>query len=210
MKTSIKFWNKQAKGFNSETQPEMDSLIQQSKPYLSHDFDVLDFACGTGYSTMHVAPLVKTIHGIDYSDEMIRYAKEKQVNTEVANIVFSEGTIDSLIKAYPNKQYDVILAYNVLHLLPNTEESIHQMFRLLKPSGVLITNTVCLNEKKNLAAYLVKGISKLGIFPDLNSYSIKGLEQMLVQAGIDTLQKKSTNSGVTNLFMISKKRSAHM
>ncbi|MGB8492069.1 MAG: class I SAM-dependent methyltransferase, partial [Bacteroidales bacterium] len=148
MNKAQKFWDKQAVRFDdSEKQFESASkeLIARTKEFLNANDNVLDFGCATGTKTLELADGVKKIHGLDFSAEMISQATNKKNKVNVTNVSFSQGTIfnDDLEKA----SFDKIIAYSIIHLLEDSEKVIQRIHELLKPGGLLISETACFKNK---------------------------------------------------------------
>ena len=106
-----KFWNWLAKNYDDEVGEQTTEL---TKKYLSKNDTVLDYGCARGAYTIALAGDVKEIRGIDISSKMIEIAKNKS-----KNISFKKATIFDI-----NEKYDVVLAFNLLHLLEDAEKVI--------------------------------------------------------------------------------------
>ncbi len=201
MKDSKKFWNKQAKNFNSNSNQEIDQLILKSKKYLNINDVVLDFACGTGDSTFGIAKIAKEVHGIDFSEEMIRIARRK--GEDLTNIHFVATTIED--KRYVEGSFDVIIAFNIFHLLEEFDEVMMRIYGLLKPNGLLISNTDCLGEKKNLMTLTINVMSKFGVFPSVKSFNCIELEEKICSVGFNKMASMMSSDVVPNMYLVAKK-----
>lgn len=199
MKTSKTFWDKQAKKFSDGGQKESDKLVSQSKEFLTSESKVLDFACGTGQSTALLASHADEVIGIDYSEEMIRYAKEKAA----ANASFLVGSLDH--SELEKGSFDVITAFNVLHLLEDVEKQIQLIHDLLKPGGVFISYTACIGEKRTFMVGLIKLFSKLGFFPKVNALSVSHLNRLTANMGFEKLDGEITGDAINNYFLVLKR-----
>ena len=147
MNASAKFWNKVADGYAK--QPIADEAAYQKKlqvtrEYLQPSMNVLEFGCGTGSTALVHAPYVRHIRAIDFSSNMIALAQGKADAQNVQNVTFEQASIDDL--NVPNQTYDAVLGLNVLHLLANKEAAIAKVHKLLQPSSVFITSTICLGD----------------------------------------------------------------
>ena len=105
---------------------------------------VLDIGCGTGSLALRLAETGADVHGLDLSDEMIRIARGKARAQEVDNVTFHVGAFDERFSAFADGSLDGICAYSILHLVPDRQAALAQIFRLLKPGGFFISSTVCL------------------------------------------------------------------
>jgi len=98
--------------------------------------DVLEVGCGTGSTALLLADSVKQITAIDISSNMIDIASNKAKDPQIENVNFIQSTLfdDTLEK----RSFDVILAFNFLHLLEDTPEAIRRINELLKLEGLFI------------------------------------------------------------------------
>lgn len=101
------------------------------------DLTILDFGCGTGILTEHMATMAKQIVAIDSSDKMIEVLNGKQLNN-VEGIVaeLSEETVNK----YPvlKNKFDLIVASSVCAFVPNLDEVLSVIRSLLKPNGIFV------------------------------------------------------------------------
>jgi len=151
MNKLIKFWDNASKNYD-KTEERFDYIHNKSrentKKHLYSSNIVLDYGCGTGTTTCEVANLVKEIHAIDISPKMIEIAKEKANARQIENVNFiATGIFDTRLK---KKSFDTILAFNVLHTIPNPDGVMKRIDELLKPDGIFISITPCLRDKMSL------------------------------------------------------------
>jgi SAM-dependent methyltransferase len=78
----------------------------------------------------------------DYSAEMIAIAREKQAETDLENLDFRVGKVGN--NDLPEGLFDAVLSFNVLHLLPDRQLALKEIFDLLRPGGLFISKTPCL------------------------------------------------------------------
>jgi len=74
------FWDKMSSNYDNQVkkyQQTYADAIESTKKYLNKDDIVLDFACGTGITTIQISGFVRKIHAIDISQRMIDIAEEK-------------------------------------------------------------------------------------------------------------------------------------
>lgn len=203
MKNSNKFWDKQAKNYNSGASKETMDLLNKSEKYLKDTYVVLDFACGTGDSTIGIAKHVDEIVGIDMSKEMIKYAKLRVEEAELTNVKLIATTLDD--SELISGSFDIIFAFNIIHLLDDWGSTMERVNHLLKPSGLFISNTACMGEKANFTSHIIKLISKLSILPNIKSYTCNELEESISSYGFSTLESIKSDEKVPNLYLVAKK-----
>jgi ubiquinone/menaquinone biosynthesis C-methylase UbiE len=112
---------------------------RQVGAFIAHDAGlkttdrVLEIGIGTGRIALPLAPHVGSISGIDISTQMMDRLRQKQ-NGEV--IYLAQG--DALALPFPNASFDAIMITHVLHLVADVPGVLHELARVLKPSGKLL------------------------------------------------------------------------
>ena len=118
---------------------------------------VLECACGTGAISVSIAPKCRRLIATDFAAGMLRQAAKKCRKFE--NVVFRRADIMAL-KCKDNR-FDKAVAGNVIHLLPNPEQALHELERVVKPGGRIIIPTY-INMSKGTGTAAVKFITLLG------------------------------------------------
>lgn len=163
--SSSKFWDRIAQRYARDKIKDMESYerkLQTTQGYLAKEMNVLEIGCGTGMTAVNHAPFVNHYHATDISPAMIEIAKKRAKEKEIPNISFDVCGISTL--PVEDNSKDTILAMSVLHLLDNTNEGIHEIYKKLKPGGKFISSTVCLGDKMNYLKVLLPVIKPLGHF----------------------------------------------
>ncbi len=97
---------------------------------------VLDMGCGNGRAYQALAGRAIAYDGIDGSEKLIAYAREK-VRDELVR--FTVGDLRTL--PYGDDAFDLVIAVASIHHLPSTEYrrmAIREAYRVLKPGGTFI------------------------------------------------------------------------
>lgn len=110
-----------------------DALIEEIKP--ASDMDVLDFGCGTGLVTLRLAPLVRSVTGMDSSRGMLDVLKAKIAKYGVRNVQALQ--VDAGPGKVPASRYDLITSSMTLHHVQDVGPLLERLFALLAPGGVL-------------------------------------------------------------------------
>lgn len=103
----------------------------------SSEDEVLECACGTGMLTVHIAPRCRRIVATDLSVNMLKKTRKKCRGFD--NVVCEKTDITDL--HYEDNSFDMVLAANVIHLLPKPEKALREMSRVCRPGGRLIIPT---------------------------------------------------------------------
>jgi ubiquinone/menaquinone biosynthesis C-methylase UbiE len=103
---------------------------------------VLDVGCGPGRLTIPLAETVGSegkVIAIDIQQEMLTHAKNKAISRNLQNIDFLQKDIS---KKKLECQVDRAVLINVLGEIPDKEAALKEIFRALKPGGILCITEV--------------------------------------------------------------------
>ncbi|WP_202077963.1 class I SAM-dependent methyltransferase [Caldalkalibacillus salinus] len=97
--------------------------------------EVLDIGCGGGiYSKVFAQSEAKHVTGLDFSEEMLKMAKENCKN--IKNISFKQGSaFETGIK---EETFDIVLERALIHHIKDLQSCFKEANRVLKPQGKLI------------------------------------------------------------------------
>jgi ubiquinone/menaquinone biosynthesis C-methylase UbiE len=112
---------------------------------------VLEVAAGTGLMSAVIAPRVRHLVATDYAENMLAVLRERLTNAGIANVELAHRDIYAL--GYPPASFDIVVASNVLHLVPDLKRALDALCQVLRPGGKLITPTFCHDETR--VAWLV-------------------------------------------------------
>ena len=100
---------------------------------------VLDCAAGTGEFSLAVAKRAGSVLCTDQSEAMLARARKKARKRGLSNVSFAHRDLTALPD--PDGSYDAVIAANVLHLLPNPEIAVRELWRVTALGGRLILPT---------------------------------------------------------------------
>lgn len=106
------------------------SLTGLARPISS----MLEVGCGAGFTAEYLRDDFSSYVGVDYSENLIRYAEEKNgrdgVRFVTTNVKDFEG----------GERFTVILMVGVLHHIPEPGQVVHMLRDLLEPDGIIVVN----------------------------------------------------------------------
>ena len=129
--------------------------------------EVLECACGTGAISAAIAPACARLVATDYSDGMLAQARKKLAKR--SNVTVEQADITAL--PYADDSFDVAVAGNVIHLLPDPEQALRELARVVRPGGTII-----------LPTYVEPPKRKQGMIPALLARLGAGFERRFTQA----------------------------
>jgi SAM-dependent methyltransferase len=153
------------------------------KYFAERDVHLLDFACGTGRITALLEDHVKTSAGVDVSDSMLAFARQKLKRTE---IIKADITVENVLKP---RTFNLITAFRFfLNAEPALRSAaLRALVELLDEDGYLVFNNHrcfdCPWTKLSYALHELKNPS--GTF---NVMSIREMEELVGEAGLEIVE----------------------
>ena len=114
-----------------------EALCAAVEGLISPADEVLECACGTGLLTGVIAPRCKRLIATDFSAKMLKRAEKKY--GKYGNVRFEQANILRL--SYPDGRFDTVVAANVIHLLDEPYQALHELERVCKPGGKIVIPT---------------------------------------------------------------------
>jgi SAM-dependent methyltransferase len=155
-----------------------------------------------------LAGCVDEILGIDISGRMIELAKEKALGAGVGNVTFEQG--DIFESRYDDRLFDVVLAFNMLHTVPEPEHLVGRVHDLLRPGGLFISLTPCLRDKMSflvgLQIQLVRVLGRIGVIPvPIRRLRPADLDDLIASQPFSVVETTEIFAGATSYFAVAKK-----
>ena len=132
------FWDKNAGRYDRFMRKDAAAygqMYELLRPVVGHK-TVLELATGTGLIARNIAGYADHIEATDASPEMIAQAQQSSHSTRLH---FSVQDMFHL--PYADGSFDVVIAANALHIIPEPEKALKEMRRVLKNGGVLVVPT---------------------------------------------------------------------
>ncbi len=205
------FWDYSAGNYD-KTEQRFEHIHKRSREnarrHLKSSDIVLDYGCGTGTASCAIANQVKEIHAIDISSKMIEAAKEKAEASNVKNAKFLQA--DIFDERYKEESFDAILAFNILHTVPNPRDVVTRLHELLKPEGLLISVTPCLRGKMSflvsIQIQLVRILCALRIIPiPIRRLKSSELDELLANGKFQAIETEEIYKSASSYFVAAKK-----
>lgn len=199
------FWNRIARKYAKNrisNMPAYEQTLDHVRRHLRGEDEVLEVGGGTGSTAILLAASVKRYTGTDFSAEMIAIAQEKLAADPISGLEFMIAKADLDTIAAESK--NVVLAFNLYHLVPDLDAAISAAHRVLKPGGLFITKTPCLGKMWYLRP-LIKIMQLVGKAPPVTFFSSTTLENAITGAGFDILETACYAANTNNRFIVARK-----
>lgn len=160
--SKARFWDKIARKYAAD--PVADAIgyersLERTREYLRASQRVLEIGCGTGSTALRLAAHTGSMVATDVSPEMIAIAREKLAAAPQAKLEFAVVDADAPLGG--GTRYDVVLAFNILHLVSDLDATLRGVWDALEPGGLLISKTACIAEMSPLVGRVMVPIMRL-------------------------------------------------
>lgn len=137
--------------------------------------NLLDVGIGTGLNARVFQEMGFTVTGLESSDEAISFATQKAPRAVIVKDLFPSSQI-------ANNSYDVVTMFDVLEHIPNDEEALRDVSRVLRSSGIVFItvpafpflwsphDVLAHHIQRYRKAQLTKLVREAGLEPILVSY----------------------------------------
>lgn len=175
-----RFWNRIAARYAARPLKNVaayEAMLADVAARLTPTDRVLEIGCGTGGTAIRLAPHVAQWRATDFSSEMIRIARAKPG----AGAVRFEVT--DAAQALGGGPFDVICAFNVLHLVEDLPDLLERIHANLAPGGQLICKTWCFADLPWRVRALFPVFRMIGLFPVARPLHEHAFRQAVLDAG---------------------------
>ena len=166
MEKAAKFWDRFANHYASKpvrNLPAYEDTLDRTANHLCRQNRVLEIGCGTGSTALTLSRQVAHVTACDYSGGMLRIARMRAEQQCRSNTDFLQATVHD--RRLEPASFDAILAFNLLHLLPDLGATIARVHALLKPGGLFISKTACMAHMNPISKSFFGVIGRTGLIP---------------------------------------------
>ena len=200
---SEKFWDMFAKRYSKSAVKDEEGYkktLDDTRRFLKRKAAVLEIGCGTGTTALKLAGSVNEMTATDISSNMITIAKEKAKKQKIQNVNFVQSTLfDEKLK---KESFDVIIAFNIIHLLEDTEAAIRRISELLKPNGLFISKTPCLRESRLMP---ILGFFIRRVIGPITCFTITEFKDSMTNEGFEIIDTHIYPEKPPRLFAVARK-----
>lgn len=210
--SKARFWNRIARKYARDPIADLagyERTLQRVQALLSKEHEVLEIGCGTGTTALRLAPATRRLIATDVAEQMIAIASEKLAIQPTPQLQFRLADAD--VPAAEQGAYDVVLAFNLLHLVTDLAQALSSASDALKPGGLLISKTPCVSEMNPLIPKLALPLMRaIGKAPPVLCFNAVQLQAAMTQQGLEILavERHGSKSKDWRVFIVARKPDA--
>lgn len=139
--------------------------------------DVLELACGPGQLAKAIAPCAHSVVATDYSDGMVRVANQGDIPENL-----SFAVADATDLPYEDGSFDAVIMANALHIMPEPDEALSEIRRVVRKGGLLIAPNFVSRESASGRSAWIRVLGLLGVRPT-HHWTAEAYRQFLEERG---------------------------
>ena len=155
--------------------------------------NVLDIGCGCGGAAIHLIKNhgAKSVLGIDTESLVITRAEELAVKHDLSNLAQFRCVKPGPL-VIPDESIDLVFSKETFLHIPNKDDLIKDIYRVLKPSGLVAVSDWMRIDDNSPSIQMQEYITAEGL--DMYMCSLKHYEQLLKNAGFIDISIKDRNA----------------
>jgi SAM-dependent methyltransferase len=207
MNSNAAFWDRIAPKYAADPIKDMaayEYTLNRSRSYLTGQENGLELGCGTGSTALLLAPGLRHLTATDISPAMIAIGRAKAEAAGVANVNFAVADAEAANPA--DTPFDVIFAFNLLHLTADPKAAIARIHGHLRPGGLFISKTACLSGLFRLMTVPVAVMRMFGRAPEVRFFSPRWLERAVAGAGFEIIESGDFPKRPARRYIVARRR----
>jgi ubiquinone/menaquinone biosynthesis C-methylase UbiE len=147
----------------------------------------LEIGCGNGHGTTLIKKFFnpRNIIGIDLDERMIRLAKKRNNDQSISFLVMDAAKLN-----FPDRYFDAIFDFGMIHHIPNWRDCLKELKRVLKDDGKAILEDLSSDTFKT---YLGRIMKLLSDHPYADMYSTTDFLNYMKSIGFEIINYKASN-----------------
>ncbi|WP_204112884.1 class I SAM-dependent methyltransferase [Shimia biformata] len=210
MTSNAKFWDGIAEKYARDPIKDMKSYeytLERTRSYLGKSDKVLELGAGTASTALLLADSAGQITASDLSDGMLNVGRRNAKAQGVGNIDFLCS--DAMVAEVAPGSFDVVMAFNLLHLVPDLDAVLARAHEVLNPGGLLISKTPCLDDSNIFARgafrVMIPVMQLFGKAPFVRYMTSDYLERRITRAGFTIIERVNLPGKVGRPYYVARR-----
>lgn len=202
MTNAAAFWDRIAPRYAARPisdEAAYEETLERVISYLKPTDTALEIGCGTGSTALRLAPHVARMVATDFAPGMIAIAEGKAASVDNLTVQLAEA---DRIDGGP---FDAVMAFNLLHLLPDLDHTLAVLFAHMNPGAHLISKTPCLGDGAFWLRLIVPPMQWMGKAPPVNFTRTADLDRAITAAGFDLVETGTQPDVAPRRFIVARK-----
>lgn len=203
------FWDRTARKYATDRMADpagYEATLVRVQGLLEPRHAVLELGCGTGTTALRLAPSVRRYLGTDVSAAMVGIAREKLAAQPLQALRFAVAEAESPVSR--PARHDVVLAFNLLHLVTELDATLRAVHAALHPGGLFVSKTACIAEMNWLVPRLALPLMRaLGRAPHALVFDAAALRAAFERNGfaIEAVERHGTKGRDIRVFVVARR-----
>ena len=202
--TDAAFWDRIAPRYAKSPISNVDAYeagLARVRTYLGPQSRVLELGCGTGMTALKLHQNTASYEATDISPGMIEIAEARLEGLDGPLPRFQVGGVGAA--DFMNHDVNTVLAFNLLHLVPDLETMLRDVHDALPEGGVFISKTPALGEKWYIRP-MIAVMRLIGKAPFVRSMKIDEMDRLVEAAGF-RIDETALMGGMPSRFIVARK-----
>ncbi len=201
-----RFWDRIARKYAADPIADpagYEATLARVQELLAPTHEVLELGCGTGSTALRLAPGTRRYLATDVSSRMIDIAREKLAQQPLPQLSFALADADA--PDLTPSAYDAVLAFNLLHLVDDLDQTLKLAKQALRPGGLLIAKTPCIGEMNPLIPHVALPLMRaIGKAPQVQCFKAPALQAAFERQGlvVQSLERHGTRGKDIRAFIV--------
>ncbi|NNE80212.1 MAG: class I SAM-dependent methyltransferase [Silicimonas sp.] len=200
--TNTAFWDRIAPKYAKSPIADpgaYEETLTRVRSYLKSTDHVLELGCGTGSTALKLRDGVSAYAASDVSQGMIDIAR---ANPGAEMVDFRVA--DAALTGHEDLKVQAILAFNLLHLVPDAEASLQDIHAMLPKGGLFISKTPAIGEKWYYRP-MVAAMRLIGKAPFVRFLKVAQVDRLIENAGFRIVETGLYPPTTPNRFVVAEK-----
>lgn len=203
--TNAAFWDRIAPKYAKQPISNVDAYedtLARVQTYLGTETFALELGCGTGSTALRLQPGTARYVAADISQGMIDIANDKIADKTGSTPEFRVAGVDAA--AFSGGPFNTVLAFNLLHLVPDLDAALKVIRDNLPEGGLLISKTPAIAGKWYYRP-LIKTMQLFGKAPPVLYLTVDEIDACITAAGFRIVETGLYPPSTPSRFVVARK-----